>query len=126
MGLDRKTWKPDACRQGPVLYSVPCLMKLLVFVATVMNMEARKVDLNMQSNHHPPQAMLRHRAQRLRGMQRAKRAVRALLLGRGWCKTQNAHEARPRPRFPGPESGFTCSVDTNSLNCTSSWPNGRV
>ena len=104
MGLDRKTWKPDACRQGPVLYSVPCLVILLVFVATVMNMEARKVDLNMQSNHHPPQAMLRHRAQRLRGMQRAKRAVHAratLLLGRGWCKTQNAHEARPRPSFRG-------------------------
>ena len=34
----------------------------------------------------------------------AKRAVDAratLLLGRGWCKTQNAHEARPRPSFRG-------------------------
>ena len=43
--------------------------------------------------------------QRLRGMQLgAKRAVDAratLLLGRGWCKTQNAHEARPRPSFRG-------------------------
>ena len=32
----------------PVLYSVPCLVILLVFVATVINMEARKVDLNMK------------------------------------------------------------------------------
>ena len=34
----------------------------------------------------------------------AKRAVDAratLLLGRGWCKTQNAHETRPRPSFRG-------------------------
>ena len=34
----------------------------------------------------------------------AKRAVAAratLLLGRGWCKTQNAHEARLRPSFRG-------------------------
>ena len=34
----------------------------------------------------------------------AKRAVDAratLLLGRGWCKTQNAHEARPWPSFRG-------------------------
>ena len=45
--------------RDPVLYSVPCLVILLVFVATVMNMEARKVDLNtsrkaksLQSNHH--------------------------------------------------------------------------
>ena len=60
MGLDGKTWEPDACRQDPVLYSVPCLVILLVFVATVINMEARK-DLNMkpqakslQSNHHTP------------------------------------------------------------------------
>ena len=48
MGLDGKTWKPDARRQDPVLYSVPCLVILLIFVATVMNMEARKVDLNMK------------------------------------------------------------------------------
>ena len=48
MGLDGKTWEPDACRQDPVLYSVPCLVILLVFVATVINMEARKVDLNMK------------------------------------------------------------------------------
>ena len=34
--------------QDPVLYSVPCLVTLLVFVATVINMEARKVDLNMK------------------------------------------------------------------------------
>ena len=26
--------KPDACRQDPVLYSVPCLVILLVFVAS--------------------------------------------------------------------------------------------
>ena len=39
---------PDARRQDPVLYSVPCLVTLLVFVATVINMEARKVDLNMK------------------------------------------------------------------------------
>ena len=41
MGLDGKTWEPDARRQDPVLYSVPCLVILLVFVATVINMEAR-------------------------------------------------------------------------------------
>ena len=36
-----KPGKPDACRQDPVLYSVPCLViLLLVFVATVVNMEA--------------------------------------------------------------------------------------
>ena len=29
-------------------------------------------------------------------------------------------------KFPGPESGFTCGMDTNSLNCTSSWPNGQM
>ena len=34
--------------QDAVLHSVPCLMILLVFVATVINMEARKVDLNMK------------------------------------------------------------------------------
>ena len=39
---------PDARCQDPVLYSVPCLVILLVFVATVTNMEARKVDLNMK------------------------------------------------------------------------------
>ena len=42
MGLDGKTWEPDARRQDPVLYSVPCLVILLIFVATVINMEARK------------------------------------------------------------------------------------
>ena len=47
-GLDGKTWEPDACRQDPVPYSVPCLVILLVFVATVINMEARKVDRNMK------------------------------------------------------------------------------
>ena len=34
----------------------------------------------------------------------AKRAVDAratLRLEKGWCKTQNAHEARPRPSFRG-------------------------
>ena len=36
----KKPGKPDACRQDPVLYSVPCLVILLVFVATVVNMEA--------------------------------------------------------------------------------------
>ena len=36
MGEDGKTWEPDARRQDPVLYSV-----LLIFVATVINMEAR-------------------------------------------------------------------------------------
>ena len=38
-GLDGKTWEPDACRQDPVLYSVPCLVILLVFVATVINIQ---------------------------------------------------------------------------------------
>ena len=38
MGLDGKTWEPD----DPVLYSVPCLVMLLIFVATVKNMEAQK------------------------------------------------------------------------------------
>ena len=48
--LDGLRWKnmPDARRQDPVLYSVPCLVILLIFVATVINMEARKVDLNMK------------------------------------------------------------------------------
>ena len=46
--LNGKTWEPDACRQHPVLFLVPCLVFLLVFVATVINMEARKVDLNMK------------------------------------------------------------------------------
>ena len=41
-GLDGKTWEPDARRQDPALYSVPCLVILLIFVATVINMEVRK------------------------------------------------------------------------------------
>ena len=47
MGLDGKTWEPDARRQDPILYSVSCLVTCF-FVATVINMEARKVDLNMK------------------------------------------------------------------------------
>ena len=47
-GLRWKNMEPDACRQDPVLYSVPCLVILLVFVAVVINMEARKADLNMK------------------------------------------------------------------------------
>ena len=35
------------------------------------------------------------------GVKRAVDARATLLLGRGWCKTQNAHEARPRPSFRG-------------------------
>ena len=48
--LDGLRWKnmPDARCQDPVLYSVPCLVILLIFVATVINMEARKVDLNVK------------------------------------------------------------------------------
>ena len=48
VGFAGKTWEPDARRQDPVLYSVPCLVILLIFVATVINMEARKVELNMK------------------------------------------------------------------------------
>ena len=50
-GLGWKNMGAGCMSQGPVLYSVPCLVILLVFVATVINMEARK-DLKKQSNHH--------------------------------------------------------------------------
>ena len=63
----------------------------------------------------PSSSTLRHHAQAVAWhVAWCKRAVDAratLLLGKGGCKTQNAHEARARP-FPGPESGFACSVDT--------------
>ena len=54
MGLDGKTWEPDARRQDPVLYSVPCLVILLIFVATVINMEARKADLKYEAVKQSP------------------------------------------------------------------------
>ena len=57
----------------------------------------------------------------------AKRSVDAratLLLGRGGARLRMLMRLSAA-KFPGPESGFTCSVDTNSLNCTSSWPNGK-
>ena len=41
-----------------VLYSVPCLVILLIFVATVINMEARKVDLNMKAVKQSPSAVV--------------------------------------------------------------------
>ena len=46
--LDGLMGKHGARRQEPVLYSVSCLVIQLVFVATVINMEARKGDLNMK------------------------------------------------------------------------------
>ena len=46
--LEGLRWKNMGAGCDPVLYSVPCLVILLVFVATVINMEARKVDLNMK------------------------------------------------------------------------------
>ena len=54
-------------------------------------------------NPPSPQAMLRHRAQAVAWHAAwCKARCRCQSnLGRGWCKTQNAHEARPRPSFRG-------------------------
>ena len=113
---------------GPVLYSVPCLVILLVFVATVINMEARKVDLNLTSL--PPQAMLRHHVQAVAwhaAWCKARcRCQSNLAIGEGGGARLRMFMRLVRGQVSGPESGFTCSVDTNSLNCTSSWPNGQV
>ena len=62
---------------------------------------SRAIIINPRS---PSSNVETSRASGLRGMQLgAKRAVdaRATLLLRGWCKTQNAHEARLRPSFRG-------------------------
>ena len=41
---------------------------------------------------------------------------------------ENAHEARPQPSFPGPESGFTCCVDKFSqlYFVLANWPSVRI
>ena len=49
--LDGLRWKnmgAGCMSPGPTALLSPCLVILLVFVATVINMEARKVDLNMK------------------------------------------------------------------------------
>ena len=73
MGLDGKTWEPDARRQDPVLYSVPCLVILLIFV-TVINMESRpKYEAVKQSPSRAiiisPPSPSSNVEKRLRGMQ---------------------------------------------------------
>ena len=104
---------------------MPCLVILLIFVATVINMEARKVDLYEAVKQSPsraiitrPQAMLRHHAQAVAwhglGAKRAVDARATLLLGKGVVQGSVLMRL-VHGQVSGPESGFTCSVDTNSL-----------